>query len=104
MALIDEPIQPQIPTILTQIRAQNTYCLASMKDTATNVFQLLWHSTDKTPQEVCDMMNTDAAKGFLAHAKLQELIYLIDPSWVPLVPPVSYAINQNGTVTIGELV
>ena len=101
MALIDEPIQPQIPTILTQIRAQNTYCLAVMKETATNVFQLLWHSTDKTPQEVCDMLGTDAAKGFEAHAKLQELIYLIDPTWVPLVPPVGYTVNQNGTVTIG---
>ena len=101
MGLIQEPQQAQLPTVLDQIKSENTRCLSVMKDTARVVFQLLWHSTDKTPQEVCDVMGTDAAKGFLAHAKLQELIYLIDPTWVPLVPPVSYTINQNGTVTIG---
>jgi hypothetical protein len=101
MALIQEPQQAQLPTVLDRIIDENTHCLSVMKDTAKAVFQLLWHSSDKTPQQVCDMMGTDAAKGFEAHAKLQELIYLIDPTWVPLVPPVGYTVNQNGTVTIG---
>ena len=51
-------------------------------------------------KQVCDMMGTDAAKGFLSHAKLEELIYLIEPTWVPLIPPSSYVVNQDGTVTI----
>jgi len=102
MALIKQPQPEPQPTALDRIVDENTRCLSVMKDTARAVFQLLWHSTDKTPQQVCDMMNTDAAQGFLAHSKLQELIYLIDPTWVPLVPPVSYTVNQNGTVKIGE--
>jgi hypothetical protein len=104
MALVRQPQPEPQPTALDRIVNENTHCLSVMKDTAKVVFQLLWHSRDKTPQQVCDMMGTDAAKGFLSHAKLQELIYLIDPTWVPLVPPVGYTVNQNGTVTIGELV
>ena len=104
MGLIQEPRQAQLPTVLDQIKSENSHCLSVMKDTAIVVFQLLWHSSEKTPQQVCDMMGTDAAKGFQAHGKLQELIYLIDPTWLPLMPPCSYVANHDGTVTIGEAV
>jgi hypothetical protein len=102
MALIKQPQPEPQPTALDRIVDENTHCLEVMKETARVVFHLLWHSTDKTPQEVCDMMGTDAAKGFEAHAKLQELIYLIDPTWVPLVPPVGYSLQQDGSVLIGQ--
>ena len=99
MALIKDADKVSLSDV---IKIQNTVCLNQMKRTAKNVFNLVWNNSSLSPQEVCDVLGVDAAKGFDAHAKLQELIYFIDSSWVPLVPPVAYVKNEDGTVTIGE--
>ena len=64
------------------------------------VFDILWNSKNETPQSICNSLETDAGKAFQAHAKLQELIYFLDPTWVPLIPPKAYTVNQDGTVTV----
>jgi hypothetical protein len=87
-------------TIKDRIMRENTLCLAQMKRSAMFVFNMLWKNPQHTPQEVCNMFGTDAVKAFEAHGKLQELIYLLDSSWVPLVPLKEYTKNEDGTVTI----
>ena len=103
MSLISPTLQPPSPTVLNALQVQNTMCLQVMKSTAKNVFEIVWHNGSLTPQQVCDAMGVDAVKGFDAHSALQELIYAIDPSWVPLEPAYNYTKNANGTVTIGSL-
>ena len=100
MALINS--QQSVYSVLDKIKSQNTNCLQVMKNTAIQVFQMTWQHESLSSQQVCDLMGTEVAKGFEAHAKLQELIYLIDPTWVPLVPPKSYIKNDDGTVTIQD--
>jgi hypothetical protein len=90
----------QLPTVKDHIVDVNTSCLINMKNSAKINFELFWFNPEKTPQEICDMFGTDAVKAFQAHSKLQELIYFLDPSWEPLVPPYTYVSNQNGTITI----
>ncbi len=75
-----------------------------------NLFQKVWHSTDYTPQQFFDECGAQGAK-FLAIAGAnvehiaslavidgKTLNDLIDPS--EYVPPVSYSINQDGSVTL----
>lgn len=83
-----------------KILAANTQCLSVMKMTAINTFNLFWKNPNKTAQEVCDQFGTDAAKAFELHAGLQQLIYAIDNTWVPLVPLFPYVVNPDGSVTI----
>jgi hypothetical protein len=87
-------------TLKDEILAENTACLVQMKRSAHQVFDLFWNNPEKNAQEVCDLFGTDAAQAFLAHSKLQELIYLLDSSWVGLVPLYPYTINEDGSVII----
>jgi hypothetical protein len=90
------------PTLKDEILAENTACLVQMKRTAEQVFNLFWHSAGHSAQDVCDLFGVDAVKAFEAHGKLQELIYMLDSSWEPLVPLYPYTKNEDGTVLIGE--
>lgn len=90
-----------VDTKLNRILIVNSNCLSAMRASCRNVFDLCW---TENPQEVCDQLGTDAVKAFEAHGKLQELIYLMDPTWQPLLPPYEYVKNEDGTITIGELI
>lgn len=89
-------------TVLDQLQVINTNCLVLMKQTAITVFNMFWHNKQHTPQEMCDLLGADAKKAFEAHSGLQQLIYLLDPTWAPLIPPLPYTANDDGTVVIGS--
>lgn len=83
--------------------------LNAMKLECRQQFELAWKKrvsnrlVDKTVEEVQSFFNSfgdKAALAFEAHSKLQELIYMTDNTWVPLVPQHNYVKNQDGTVTI----
>jgi hypothetical protein len=93
--------QPQPSDFFSLLVTKNTHCLNVLKATATDTFNMFWYSADKTPQEVCDYLGVDAGISFTAHQKIQELIYLLDATWIPLSPPLAYVVNEDGTVTIG---
>jgi hypothetical protein len=92
--------QQTIPTVADKIAMANSGCLGAMKNTARHTFNLFWNNPDHTPQEVADQLGTSAGLGFVVHSQLQTLIYTLDNSWVPLVPPHPYVTNQDGTVTV----
>ena len=83
-----------------KIKEMNTYLLNEMKSVAKAGFILFWNNPSKTPQEICDEFGTDAVKCFELHGQLQQLIYAIDNTWQPLVPPFERVNNEDGTVTI----
>lgn len=104
MSLINHHSEQAAPSLLDIIKSLNTGCLNTMGATAARLFDIVWHTKGKSPQEVCDLLGTEAVKAFELHAKMQELIYALDPTWVPLVPPHEYVKNADGTVTIGAKV
>lgn len=95
MALIKQTTM----TDLEKVQIQNTQCLQVMKMTAKRTFDLAW----KNPVEFFAQVGTDGKKSIELHYQMQLMIAALDPSWVYLVPPYNYTIDdQTGIVTIGE--
>ena len=97
MPLVNQP--PQI-TALAQIKSLSTQLLGQMKMVAKTQFDLVWNNKDKTAQEVLDMFGVEAGLAMDAHYDLQMLILSIDNTWVPLVPPLPYVRNEDGTIVV----
>lgn len=62
-------------------------------------------------QAQCDDMGVLASEVMTQHAALQAFLYGLAPynaqtgkGWMPLIPPYDFTKNQDGTVTIGDLV
>lgn len=66
----------------------------------TAAFNMVWHNPNCTAQEIFDMFGANAYKLFVSSGDMQALIKKIKPDYEPLVPPVEYVINQDGTVTV----
>jgi len=56
--------------------------------------------TIEEAQEVLDKFGTDASQLFQIHALWQQFIKSVDSSWVDLVPPYDFLINEDGTVVL----
>lgn len=91
-----------IQTPIERIRNLSTALLSQMKQTAKIQFDLVWKNKDYTPQQVSDMLGVEAVAAMDAHYNLQVLIASVDPTWVPLVPPLGYTRNQDGTITVQQ--
>lgn len=103
---------PTPPTDKQKADHSGARLLSVLKQECKSQFELAWkkreggklvNKTQIEAQAFFDSYGVKAALAFELHSKLQELIYLTDNSWVPLVPPYEYVENQDGTVTIGEL-
>lgn len=80
----------------------NTY--DSMRDVFNNGAHTFWASTDCSPQEIADELGTNASGIFYLHARLGELLYLIDPD--SITPGMSvigqYTNNEDGSIIIAS--
>jgi hypothetical protein len=63
---------------------------------------MFWYPTGCTTQDLCDAFGDEAVQLFINSAKTQEYIQALKPDYVPLVPPIPFQINKDGTVTILE--
>ena len=74
-----------------------------MIDTQIGSFDLVWHNSQATPQEVMDALGTDGVELFENAAALVQCILtvkhdaLTEYNWKP---PFVYVPNNDGTVTI----
>jgi hypothetical protein len=99
---------PKPPSAKQVADMSSLVLLQTMKTECITQFNAAWKNSDgslKSRDEVqafFDSYGDKAALAFELHAKLQELIYMADPSWEFLVPPYKYVKNSDGTVTIGE--
>jgi hypothetical protein len=107
MPFISQPTQ----TDKSQADNSGLRLIQVMKTECKRQFELAWKKrangqiVDKTVAEAQAFFNSYGDKAVLAfnlHAKLQEIIYMTDNTWIPLVPPHEYVKNEDGTVTIGE--
>ena len=73
-----------------------------MKREHQTLFNMIWSDELLSPQEVLDSFGTDAVDLFTFSSKIQELLEQVDSSYVALVPPMPYVINEDGSVSVGE--
>lgn len=83
-----------------KVSVVNTY--ESMKNSFNEGSHIFWASTDCTPQEIADQLGTNASGIFYLHARLGELLYLVDPASISSSMSVigTYDNNPDGTITI----
>ena len=63
-------------------------------------FNLLWHvGPDYMPQDILDLIGTDAVTLFKASAALDQFRAIIDPTYVPKTLPYPVTFNADGSVT-----
>lgn len=84
-----------------QVAMFNQQGLDSLKQSVTNSFHLVWYASN--PQAVLDEFGSSAVELFQASVAAQEFIKQFDNTWVDLVTPYEFTINEDGTVTVGEL-
>jgi hypothetical protein len=63
---------------------------------------MFWASQDASPQEIADSLGTSASGIFYLHARLGEVLSLVDPSGIAEGLSVigQYAQNQDGSITV----
>lgn len=98
---------------IAQMQIMNTNFLAQCKQYCKRAFDEAWFKVEnnqKVQKSVSEAqawfnkIGNQSVLAFAAHGKLQELIYMNDNTWAPLVPPHVYTLNQDGTVTISAQV
>jgi len=111
--MLTHPPKPADPAARAAVRTifqEVSYELQRRIALHQNLFQKVWHSTDYTPQEFFDECGAQGAKFLaIAGANVEHIAALavidgktindlMDPA--EYVPPVSYSINQDGSVTL----
>lgn len=66
------------------------------------IFNMIWKDEEATPQEILDEYGTSAIDLFTFSSSLQILLGEVDNTYVPLVPPKEYQIQEDGRVTVSE--
>lgn len=111
MSIIDsiknELSTPESPAIRAKTKADHLKTsVANVYDSITQAFnqgsRMFWASTDCTPQEIADQLGPHASGIFYLHARLGELLYLVDPSSVVDGMSVvgEFTSNSDGTITV----
>lgn len=66
-------------------------------------FDLVWNSM-YAPQAVFDMYGNEAVQLFVEANKTIGYILQLDSSYSPPMPKYEYTLNEDGTVTVGDLI
>ena len=108
MSIIDnlqDSLNPSSATVRAKTKADklktatvNTYrnMLSTFIDGAEN----FWNSQDATPQEIADQLGTEASGVFYLHARLGEVLALVDPTTVSETLSIVGEFTQNGDGTV----
>lgn len=97
----------QTPEVRTQrlIEDAATGCFQVMLTTWRNLYELVWaNPLGLAPQEVIDLVGTDALKLFSLSAQIGEMLNQIQPGCVVNAVPEgwTYTVNGDGTVTVTQ--
>lgn len=92
--------KPTPRTQLDELVMVNTQLINAMKLSCKKQFDLVWNNRHKTAQEMFDLLGVLGKKAIDDHYALQLLIKSVDSDWVFLVPPLSYTVNVDDTVTV----
>jgi hypothetical protein len=74
-----------------------------IKQRHTAIYNKMWNPPEGvTTQDVLDLFGTDAASLFVTSQTLQNLMESVDSTYERLIPPNTFVVNDDGTVTIGD--
>jgi hypothetical protein len=89
----------------SQIFKMSNSVYEHMKRQHNYIWKLIWSNRNgASPQEVLDGMGTDASELFTFSIGIQGMLYQADNTYIPMTPPYEYVINDDGTVTVGDLI
>lgn len=86
-------------------KRQGVDSLNNLKYNMTILFNMTWFPKDGVSvQKIWDEIGNDAADAINKSRATQLFIKSLDPSYEFLIPPYEYVVNQNGTLTVGNLI
>jgi hypothetical protein len=91
-----------VQNAVIRIKQNNLELWKFIKERHTAIFNMVWYDGKYTAKQIVDGFGTDAVDLFQYSGGLQNLLYSLDNTYVPLIPPKKYTINDDGTVTVEE--
>jgi hypothetical protein len=85
-----------------KIKQNNLELWKYIKDRHTAIFNMVWYDSQYSAKQIVDGFGTDGASLFQFSGDIQDLLYALDNTYEPLVPPKDYVVNEDGTVTVEE--
>ena len=103
MSIIDPDAPSEnVKNAVIRIKQLNLELYNTINTLHKNIFDQVWHSKDYSSKQIVDAFGTDGRDLFIFSGDIQDLLYDIDSSYKPLIPPKKYTINDDGTVTVEE--
>lgn len=98
-----EPDIDYLAETIKEIVNTNAVSLNMLERAHRRNFNAIWFNDRFSPQEIIDSFGTDVKDLFIASKATQDYIKAFNPEYEYLIPPRAFTINEDGTVTIGEL-
>jgi hypothetical protein len=99
MGILPQPVTPTVDTMVGRIKGLNSALYGSIIQQHTQIFNMIWNNTQFSASDILTAFGTDAAALFQLSSTIQEMLAQVNPDYVPLVPPLPFVINADGTVT-----
>ena len=107
MGILDKKVATQeekIHDLRQEVLKVSTRMYNKMERQHQQLWDLIWeNSSGLTPQEVLDEYGTDASSFFIISESIQTLLVQVRPTYTVLETPNLYVINEDGTVTVGDV-
>lgn len=88
----------------SNIRKVNIALYDTIKRQHSYIFNTIWYNPDGlSAQDIFDAFGAEAYELFTFSQSIQTLLYQIDKNYIALTPPNDYNINNDGTVTVGDV-
>ena len=87
-----------------KIQKASSFLFRQMANTYANIYTDVWVNPDLTPQEVFDSLGTSGAELLALADVLSSTVNGVVPGTIETGYPYEYTINEDGTVTIGDLI
>jgi hypothetical protein len=91
-----------VQNAVIRIKQNNLDLWKIIKERHTAIFNMVWYDSKYSAKQIVDAFGTDASDLFVFSGDIQNLLYALDNTYVPLIPPKNYTINEDGTVTVEE--
>jgi hypothetical protein len=87
-----------------RIQKSSSFLFRQMANTYANIYTDVWVNPDLTPQEVFDSLGASGAELLALADVLSSTVNGVVPGTIETGYPYEYTINEDGTVTIGDLI